>query len=254
MDFVVLKNNDWLANQKHAGQCVSNILKSCGEAIVPNLSLKELENIAFSSFKEYNCIPTFLNYDGFPSAICVSINKVLVHGIVSDYILQSGDVVSIDVGATYKGSIADAARTWICGEPKNKQHVEMLDVCKKALRAGQEAVKIGNRIGSIGNAINKIVSKSSFGLITEYGGHGIGPNLHENPFIANKSSINEGVRITNGLSIAIEPMIVIGYPTTKTASDGWGVLTPDIGCHFENSITLMDDVVHIITEITGENL
>jgi methionyl aminopeptidase len=250
MDFVVLKDNNWLVKQKHAGQCVASILKNCGEAIKPNLSIIELGEIALEIFKEYNCVATFLNYNGFPSSICVSVNKVLVHGIVSDYILQSGDVVSVDVGATFEGAIADAARTWICGEPKSNIHIEMLEVCKKALLAGQEAVKVGNRIGAIGNAISKVVSKSPFGLITEYGGHGVsGPNgeLHTNPFIANKACSNEGVRITNGLSIAIEPMVVVGRPTTKVGPDGWAVYTPDIGCHFENSITLLNDTIHIIT-------
>jgi len=256
MDFIILKNQNWLNNQKHAGRCAANILKSCGELIssnIPNTSLKDLENIAFNLFKAYDCLATFLNYNGFPNSICVSVNKVLVHGIVSDYILQPGDVLSVDVGATFQGSIADAARTWIYGEPISQMHVELLEVCKKALNAGQEAVRVGNRIGAIGYAINKVASKSPFGLITEYTGHGIGPDLHENPYVLNKSLPNEGIRIINGLSIAIEPMLVIGQPITKVGPDGWGVFTPDVGCHFENSITVFENKIHIITEIANEN-
>lgn len=253
---IALKDHDWLAKQKHAGRCVANILKSCGEAIKttqPNLSLKDLEDIAVQLLKAYDCLPTFLNYNGFPAVACISVNKELVHGVASDYILQSGDIVSIDVGATYKGSIADAARTWIYGDPKNPLHVMMLDTCKEALVAGQNAVKIGSKTGAIGYTISRLVSKSPFGLITDYGGHGIGPELHEDPFVANKSLPTDGVHIVNGLSIAIEPMICIGQPITKVASESFTVCTPDVGCHFENSVTVMDDQVHIITEISNEN-
>jgi len=249
-NLIVLKDKNWLENQKHAGKCVSNILLNCEKAICSeaSLSLRDFEQIANETFDLYKCSTTFLNYNGFPNSICVSINEVLVHGIITDYLLQPGDVVSIDVGATFKGAIADAARTWIYKEPKSKIHVEMLEVCKKALIAGQEAVKIGNRLGAIGNAIYKLVSKTQFGLVTDYGGHGIGPNLHEPPFVFNKSSQNEGIRITNGLSIAIEPMVVVGQPTTKVGQDGFGVLTPGVGCHFENSVTLLDNELYILTE------
>lgn len=255
-ELVILKDNSWLENQIHAGKCVSSIFKKCSYAIsnIDNLSLIDLEKIAIWTLKEYDCTATFLNYEGFPSAVCASVNKALVHGIVTDYVLQLGDVVSIDVGATYKGAIADAARTWIYGPAKCKQHEELLKVGKLALKAGQDAVKIGNRLGSIGNAINKLVSKSGFGLITDYGGHGLNLNIpHAQPFVANKQSSNSGIRITAGLSIAIEPMVVIGSTKTKVGDDKNTVFTEDIGCHFENSVTVMEDAIYIITESEDEN-
>ena len=255
-ELVILKDQFWLENQIHAGKCICDIFKKCSYAIsnIDNLSLIDLEKIAIWTLKEYNCTATFLNYDGFPSAICASVNKALVHGIVTDYVLQPGDVVSVDVGATYNGAIADAARTWIYGPAKCKQHEELLKVCQLALKAGQDAVRVGNRLGSIGNAINKVVSKSGFGLITEYGGHGMNLNTpHAQPFVANKQAPNSGIRITNGLSIAIEPMAVIGSSKTKVGTDGNTVFTNDIGCHFENSVTVMEDAVYIITEIEGQS-
>lgn len=257
-ELVILKDKSFLENQKHAGKCICSIFKKCNNAIInsENLSLIDLEQIAIKTLKEYDCTATFLNYDGFPSAICTSVNKALVHGIVTDYVLKPGDVVSIDVGATYNGAIADAARTWIYGPAKCKQHEELLKVCQLALKAGQDAVRVGNRLGAIGNAINKIVSKSEFGLITNYGGHGINLNTpHAQPFIANKQTSNSGIRIVAGLSIAIEPMVVIGSTKTKVGDDGNTVFTSDVGCHFENSVTVMEDAVHIITEMEdqGEN-
>jgi methionyl aminopeptidase len=183
----------------------------------------------------------------------------LVHGIVNDYVLKDGDVVSCDFGATYNGAVADAARTWIYKIPKSSEHVRLLKTCKEVLFAGAQAIKIGNRVGSIGFAIDKIVKKSGFGLITNYGGHGLGISEvgkgipHASPFIFNKSTPMEGIMIQYGLAIAIEPMMTIGEPKTKTLDDGWTVVTPGISCHFENTYTIMEDGVHIITEIPNED-
>lgn len=256
VEFVTLKDAKWLRRQRIAGECVSSVLKDCGDIITSgnsNLSLRDLEELALRQIRLYNCIPTFLNYEGFPSAICVAVNKQLVHGPVFDYILQDGDVISVDLGATFEGAIADAARTWIYGNAKNKKHVDLLKIGRKALAAGQNAVKIGNRLGAIGNAIYKTGSAAGLGVIQEYGGHGIDYNKpHSDPFVANKQSAQSGIHITAGMSIAIEPMLVLGEAKTYEASDGWTVKTPGIGCHFENSVTVMEDKIHIITEITNE--
>lgn len=257
-EFIKLKDDAWLSRQKHAGKCVSNILKECGDLITsgsPNLSFKDLEEIALEQMKLQSCTATFLNYEGFPSAICVAANKQLVHGPVTDYVLQAGDVISVDVGATFEGAIGDAARTWIYGEPKNKKHIGLLKAGREALAAGQAAAKIGNRLGAIGNAIYRVGTKSGFGVIQDYGGHGIDYNTpHSDPFVANKQSNRSGVRIAAGMSIAIEPMLVLGEAKTIEDNDGWTVRTPSVGCHFENSVTIMEDVVHIITEIPNEEL
>src|SRR5690606_34709789 len=136
--------------------------------------------------------------------------------------------------------------------PKSTEHVRLLKTGWEALKAGIKAIEIGKQAGVIGNAIYHYVKNSGFGLITNYGGHGIDHRPHADPFISNKSSSNEGIRIQPGFSIAIEPMLVIGEARTSKLSDGWTVITPGIGCHFENSITVMEDGVHIITEIPYE--
>jgi methionyl aminopeptidase len=252
-----LKDDLWLKRQKHAGRCVANCLIECGKAIkavTPNLSLIDLENIAIRQINSMDCIPTFYNYKGFPGKVCISVNNQLVHGIPTDYVLQDGDVVSVDLGATFEGAIADAARTWIYGTPRSQEHVRLIQTCKDSLAAGIKAIEIGKHLGVIGYAIHQYTKNSGFNLITNYGGHGLDYNKpHSEPFVNNKSQSNEGIRIQSGLSIAIEPMLVIGEAKTKILDDKWTVVTPGIGVHFENSVTIMESGVHVVTETPYDN-
>lgn len=253
-EIVTLKDDLWFKRQKQAGICVATILKDCGKLIEnqqPNLSLKDLEQLAVDHMKNMECSATFLGYKGFPSAICASVNKQLVHGIVTDYILQDGDIVTIDLGATYEGAIADAAYTFIYGTSPSPLVSEMIGLCKNALYAGIEAVKVGNKIGAIGCAINNYVKNSSFGLVTKYGGHGINYNVpHASPFIPNRANKTDGVRIQPGLTIAIEPMLTLDKDVSTTVlSDGWTVVGKSLNCHFEHSIFVTEDKVHVITSL-----
>lgn len=252
-NLIKLKDSNWLSRQQVAGKCVAGVLQTLNEMVVnkaPNLSLKQMEDEALRQILAAQCTPTFQGYKGFPGAICLSVNKQLVHGIPSDYLLQEGDVVKFDLGATYQGAIADAAVTAIYGKPKSPQHVELLEVCKESLNQAIKSIQIGKNLGCIGNTIHKYVtSRSRFSLITDYGGHGIDENIpHAPPFVANKAKANEGPRIQEGLAIAIEPMLVIGDNITRIASDGWTVITAGIGAHFEHSIYVGLDKIHIVTE------
>ena len=252
---VNLKDEKWLWRQKRAGRCVAQIHRTFIDMVReekrPNLSLKDIEKMALSVMDIHDCTPTFQGYKGFPGAVCLSVNSNMVHGIPTDYVLQDGDVVRLDLGATFEGAIADAAYTCIYGEPKSKEHVRLLKTCKGALQAGIDAIEIGKHLGVIGNAIHKYCKDSGFGLITNYGGHGIDYDTpHAEPFVANKERPDAGIRIQAGLSIAIEPMLVIGDTRTKVESDNWTVSTPGINCHFEHSVTIMEDgKKHMITEI-----
>lgn len=250
---IKLKDARWLAKQRVAGSCVGKVLKTLNQLILdktPNLSLLDLEAEALRQILDAKCTPTFKGYKGFPGSICLSVNKQLVHGIPSNYILQEGDVVKFDLGATYESVIADAAATAIYGEPKLKKHTELIEVCKGALTHAIQSIQIGKQLGCIGNAIHKYVSaKSNFSLITSYGGHGIDLNTpHAPPFVANKAKSNEGPRIQQGLTLAIEPMLAIGDNFTKVEADGWTVTTRDIGVHFEHTIYVDVDKVHVLTE------
>lgn len=234
-------SEEFYQNQKKAGICVSACLRTAGE-LVDKVSLKDIESKCLEIMLEHNCTPTFLGYKGFPGAICASINNELVHGIPSDYHPQSGDVVKIDLGATYNGIIADAARTFIVGTAKSNEHTDLVKKCEEALKIAINAVQVGKRIGSIGYAIDRFIKKNSrFGLITSYGGHGVGAEPHQAPFIANRAQPTEGVRIRHGMSLAIEPMVTIGSNNTRVANDGWTVLTDGIGAHFEDTIYIHQD-------------
>lgn len=251
-EFVSFKSNRWFERQKIAGAVLAVILKDCTSLIESseNIPLKELEQIAIKHIENNDCIATFKGYYGFPSAICTSVNNQLVHGIVTDYIVKKGDLVTVDVGVTYKGAIADAAYTSVCGKETKDINIRMLQVCQGALQAGISAIKVGARLGVIGNAIHKYAKDTEFGLITKYGGHGLDwDKPHAKPFVANRATPYEGIRIQPGLAIAIEPMLVIGSTDTKVLSDKWTVVTPGLGCHFEHSIFVQENgEVSIITD------
>jgi methionyl aminopeptidase len=249
-----LKDDDWLFKQRIAGQVVAKTLKLLENLVLSKSTKSMLElNALAEEFIYFNkCTPTFKNYKGFPAGVCISINKQLVHGIPTDYVLQEGDVVSFDLGATYEGAIADSALTCIYGEPKSSEHVRLIQATEESLMKGIESIKIGNRLGCIGNAIYKCAKYHGFGLVSNYGGHGLHWDApHAAPFVANKAEINEGIRISEGLSIAIEPMLTIGAPNTRVLDDGWTVVTNDIGAHAEHSVFIHKDSVEIITDRSG---
>jgi methionyl aminopeptidase len=261
---VILNDQNWFDSQKIAGQCVAKCLKTFKNLIEShklNINLLDIEAQCVDIIKEFDCTPTFYKYKTqgsnleFPGKVCLSVNKQLVHGIPVDYILQEGDVISLDLGATHKDQgIADAAITCLYGKPKKFDHQLMLDVCYKALMKGIESIQIGKQIGCIGFAIHKYTKSYNFGLITEYGGHGIGlingkSVVHAQPFVANKGRPDEGVRIQPGLTIAIEPQLVYGGTRTKKAEDGWTVMSLDgVSAHWEHSIYIAEDKVHIMTD------
>jgi len=256
VQFITLKDNNWYKNQIFAGDVVAACLNSFKVLLELNtdLSLKEIEENCERIIKQACCKPTFKGYKGFPGAVCISVNNQLVHGIPSDYKLKPGDLVTIDVGVTYEGAIADSAVTCIYGEPKDIKHVRLIEACQKALYKGIESIAVGKNLGCIGDAIYRYVRSSGFHLITNYGGHGLDiDNPHTQPFVFNKSKRDEGIIIQPGLTIAIEPMLAIGSAKTKTEDDGWTVSTKDISCHMEHTVFVHEDSVEVMTLRSREN-
>lgn len=250
--FVHLHNNEWIEKQRIAGKCVADIMKILSELVKnkTKLTLLEMDKIVENEILSRNCVPTFKNYKGFPASICLSVNNQLVHSIPSNYSLQEGDLITFDFGATYQGAIADSAITVIYGKPKSEEHIKLIETTKNALIKGIEAIQVGKQVGCIGNAIYNFVKDSGFGLITQYGGHGITWNkVHSEPFVANRSELNEGIRIQSGLSIAIEPLLVLGNNTnTEVGADGWTVFTSDLSAHFEDTVFIHENGVEIISD------
>jgi len=254
-NYYILQDSKFFENQKVAGACVVSCLTASRKMIQDSVqcNLLDIEKQCTEIIQKYNCVPTFLNYVSqnkppFPGAICISVNDELVHGIPKDYKLREGDVVKIDLGATYNGAIADAATTAIRGEPKHKSHIELIETCRKALKSAIENIRVGKRLGTIGHSINNVVKNSTFKSVTEYGGHGIGITKqgkglpHCFPFIANKAILNEGIRLSSGMTFAIEPMLVIGSSNkTKIAEDQWTVIAEGISVHEESTISIDQD-------------
>lgn len=254
---ITIKDETWMKRQAVAGKAVSLALTSFCQRIKSKTktSLKDIEQDSIEILKSLDCTPTFFNYKGFPGAVCLSVNKQLVHGIPTDYILQDGDVVSLDLGATFEGAIADAAFTCIYGNAKSQQHREVIILCQKSLNAGIKAVEMGRRFGAIGSSIFKTVRDSGFALVDQYGGHGIDYNSpHAAPFVSNKAHANEGARFQPYMSFAIEPMLVIGSSSvTKVLPDKWTVESKDIGSHFEHSVCINAEGVPVIMTEHGLN-
>ena len=255
-NLIRLKDENWLEKQRVAGKVSAKALILLEQEVKNRTtkSLLELDKLAETYIRDNQCEPTFLGYHGFPNSTCISVNKKLVHGIPTDYKLQDGDLVSFDLGATYQGAIADTAITCTYGETKSK-YIDLINATKESLRLGIEAAKIGNRLGCIGEAIYKYANSKGYGVIDKYGGHGIdmtddGIGIpHAPPFVANKSSHNEGIRIVPGLVIAIEPMLTIGSTKTYTDKDGWTVwCEAEMSAHEEHTLFIHENIIEIITD------
>lgn len=250
-DFCTLKNERWLANQRIAGIAVRDALATLKQLVKDktNYSTLQLSRIAEDIILSHKCDLTFKGYKGFPECCCISVNDQLVHGIPNSYQLQDGDVVSFDLGATYQGVIADSAITCIYGEPKSLDHVQLIENTEKALYAAIDAIKINKQLGIIGETIYKIGNLNKYGVVTHYSGHGLEPNKpHFFPSVCNKDTSNNGIRFKPGMTIAIEPLFVLGgNNNTRVTNDNWTVITKNISAHAEHTVFIHEDYIEIIT-------
>lgn len=254
---IKLKDDLWIDRQRIAGKVAAKALSHLLRLVKERTKLttldlsKEAEAIILSN----DCLPTFKGYKGFPEACCISINNQLVHGIPGNYSLQEGDVISFDLGATYQGVIVDSAVTCIYGEAKNQEHLTLIETTERALKEAIKKIKPGIQLGIIGHTISKISKDKGFSIVNSYGGHGIcqdknGNGIpHAQPFVANRDNINNGIRFQSGMTIAIEPLLVIGNDdSTIIDKDGWTVWTKNISCHMEHTIFIHKDKVEVMTE------
>jgi len=248
---VRLKDKDWLEKQRVAGRIAAETLLLLEGYVKDRTfhSMIALNEMAEHYITKNGGFPTFKGYKGFPAGVCISVNKEMVHGIPKDMVLEDGDIVSFDLGVTYQGAIADTAITCIFGTPHSERHATLVKATEESLMKGIEAIQVGKRLGVIGQAISKHAKTYGFGVINNYGGHGLDWDIpHAPPFVENKSDEERGIRIQPGLVIAIEPMLVLGSTATTTLNDGWTVVTPDLSAHFEHSIYVHEDHVEIITD------
>ena len=204
---LTIKSKREIELMKKAGSIVELALENVHKAIKPGVSTLELDRIAYKTIIENDAIPSFLNYNGFPNTICASINETVIHGIPkNNMILKDGDIISIDVGASYKGYHGDAARTFPCGNVSSEK-LKLIEVTKQSLYEGLKFAKLGNRLSDISHAIETYAKSFGYGVVEEYTGHGIGLRLHEEPFIPNFGLPGHGPILKEGMTLAIEPMI-----------------------------------------------
>jgi len=227
---------------------VGKVHREVKKLIKPGVQTIELEEVAKEIIFSNNCTPSFKGYRGYPYATCISINKAIVHGFPSEYILREGDVVSFDVGA-YNGLHGDAAFTVIVGEANNKNDTLLVETTERCLMEAIDIAKEGTTVGALGNIIETIANTYGFDVVKNYVGHGIGKELHEFPQIQNYGKVEEGLVLKAGMCICIEPMLVFGSAKNVTLDNGWEVVTcnGNNSSHFEHQIIIHKDHAEIIS-------
>jgi methionyl aminopeptidase len=231
-----------------AGGVVAATIAHVGEHVVPGVTTGELDRIAERFILERGGVPTSKGYKGYPAAICISPNDMIVHGIPGAYRVEEGDLITIDVGVTLDGAIADSAYTFGVGdiEPDAQR---LLDVCQAALAAGIEQARIGKRVGDISHAVQEVVESAGFSVVRSLVGHGVGRYYHEDPHVPNFGEVGRGPRLVEGMTIAIEPMITAGGPDAYLHDDGWSISSSDgsLAAHFEHTVGITEEGPRILT-------
>ena len=247
---IVLKTSRELKVMREAGRIAANALKLAGAAVEPGVSTWEIDRVARRYIEEQGAKPTFLGYGGFPASACVSVNNVVIHGLPSKkHLIKEGDIVSIDVGATYDGYVGDNAWTFPCGKVSAEAQ-GLMDATRDSLFEGIKAAVAGNRLGDIGSAVQRYAEARGYSVVRDFVGHGVGAKMHEDPSVPNYGTPGRGVRLLPGMTIAIEPMINEGVKEVKTLEDGWTTVTADgkLSAHFEKSIAVTPDGPVILTD------
>jgi len=231
-----------------AGALVHETLQLCAEALEPGVSMLELDRIADEHIASKGGHPTSKGYKGFPNALCISPNSMIVHGIPSAYRAQEGDLISLDLGVTLDGLIADSAITVPVGDV-DADAQRLLDVCQDALTAGIEQARSGNRLSDISHAVQTVVEAAGFSVVRSLVGHGVGRHYHEDPQIPNYGSPGRGPLLQEGMTLAIEPMITMGRPEVYVHDDDWSISSVDesLAAHFEHTVAITPDGPRILT-------
>ena len=251
---IIIKSPREIALIKKAGSIIVDLFDYLKVHTRAGISTKELDKLAESFIRSHGGIPTCKGYEGFPGAICISVNDTLLHGIPSkSIILKDGDIVSYDVCVTYEGYIADACRTFPVGEVTSEAK-RLMETTKRCFFEAVKLIKPGVHLGDISQKIYETGTSEGYTLTRDYGGHGVGREMHEDPFVLNYGEKGTGVILKKGMVIAIEPMLNEGKVELYTLDDGWTVKTLDgkLSCHYENTIAITDDGYEILTLEKGE--
>ena len=253
---IIRKSAGELELMRRSGTILAETITRTIEAVAPGVSTLDLDAIAAGVIADAGAEPSFLNYGGgggripFPAHICASINEEIVHGIPSaGRVLRDGDLVSLDFGAIWQGFHSDSAVTVFVGAPPDDDAKRLVEVTQEALDAAIAVVRPGGRLSDIGHAIEQTADAHGLGIVREYGGHGIGRAMHEDPFIQNWGAAGRGPELKPGLVVAIEPMLTLGGDATRTMPDGWTVRTADgsLAAHFEHTVAVTEVGAEVLT-------
>jgi methionyl aminopeptidase len=245
---IIRKSAQEIEGMARAGELVAETIALLGEHIQPGITTGELDRIAEEFIREHGGVPTSKGYRGFPAATCISPNAMVVHGIPGAHQVEEGDLISVDVGITLGGLVADSAYTYAVGEIDDEP-ARLLEVGKQALEAGIEQARAGNRVGDISHAIQEIVEGAGFSVVRSLVGHGVGRSYHEEPQIPNFGDPGRGPLLQTGMTLAIEPMITAGGPDVYLHDDDWSISTTDgsMAAHFEHTVAVTDAAPLVLT-------
>ena len=249
---IILKNRGEIATMRRAGEIVAAAIDATRAAVRPGVTTEELDHVAAREIASRGALPSFLGYRGFPKTICTSVNSEIVHGIPGPKRVKEGDLVKLDVGAIVDGFHADSAVTIPVGDP-SPEALKLIETTERALWAGLAEARIGRRLGDIGSAVQTVAEGAGFSVVREYVGHGIGRALHEEPAVHNYGPPDRGYKLSEGLVVAIEPMVNVGGYATRLMDDGWTVVTEDgsLSAHFEHTVAVTAEGPWVLTDPEG---
>ena len=249
---ITIKNERELESMRQACKITAAARALAGEMVRPGVSTKEIDKAVHDYIVAQGAKPSFLNYNGFPASTCISVNSCVIHGIPGDYVLKEGDIVSVDVGAFYKGFHGDCAATFACGAISTEAQ-RLIDVTKQSFFEGIRFAKKGHRVYDISHAIQTYVESNGFSVVRSFVGHGVGRQLHEEPEVPNFGQPGRGPRLLPGMTLAIEPMVNTGVYDVRVLKDGLTTVTADgkLSAHYENTVLITDGEPEILTVTEG---
>ena len=249
---IAIKNDQELVYMRRACKITAAARALAGEMVRPGVSTKQIDKAVHDFIVSQGAKPSFLHYNGYPASACISVNSTVIHGIPGDYVLQEGDIVSVDVGAYYQGFHGDCAATFPCGAISAEAE-KLIEVTKQSFYEGICFAKYGHRVSDISHAIQTYVESNGYSVVRSFVGHGVGAQLHEEPEVPNFGTPGRGPRLLPGMTIAVEPMVNAGTHEVHVLRDGWTVLTNDgkLSAHYENTVLITDGEPEILTVTEG---
>ena len=249
---IAIKNERELGLMRQACKITAAARALAGEMVRPGVTTQQIDRAVRDYIISQGAKPSFLHYHGFPASACISVNSTVIHGIPGDYVLKEGDIVSVDVGACFKGYHGDCAATFACGAISTEAQ-RLIDVTKQSFFEGIRFATRGHRVSDISHAIQKHVESNGFSVVRSFVGHGVGAQLHEEPEVPNFGPEGRGPRLLPGMTLAIEPMVNAGVHDVRILPDGWATVTADgkLSAHYENTVLITDGEPEILTVTEG---